>query len=171
MSIARGYRLREWKHIFGDRCAAADVGVHANANKLMDWAHCPHHRPFSHDYVSPKRGGIGQNHPISDYTIMRDVSVGHDERVIADAGHSSAFWRAAVDGDKFTNDVVLTYSQMGRLAGVSNILRSETNGRKGEEVIVGADRGGPFHHYVRREFAVFADFYIWPDDAVGPDFT
>ena len=60
---------------------------------------------------------------VADDAIMRDMGVGHDQRVAANASQSAALDGAAVDGDKLANLVVVANLEARRFTGVSDVLR------------------------------------------------
>ena len=86
---------------------------------------------------------------ISNRTIMRDMDVSHEQRVIAHASYSAALHRAAIDGDKLTNLVVVSHFQTGRLPGIGQILRRHADRTKRIKAIVRADRGRSLDSHVR----------------------
>ena len=100
---------------------------------------------------------------------MRDVGVGHDEVVAAEASQASAFDGAAIDGDEFADDVVVPDFKARGLAVVADILRREADGRKRKEVIMRPDFRGPIDRNVGDQVAGFAKFDVWADGAVRAD--
>src|SRR5439155_14813150 len=113
--------------------------------------------------------GIGQNDMVVDRAVMGDVAVGHDERVIADAGQASALCSAAIDGDKFADGVVVADFEARGFALVAQVLRGESDGGEWEEAIAGADLRRAFDYDVRNKFAVFAECDVRADGAVRAD--
>ena len=65
--------------------------------------------------------------------IVRDVGVSHDQHVAAHAGQSAAFHRAAVDGDKLANLVVVADLEPRGFAGVGEVLRRHADRAEGKE--------------------------------------
>ena len=47
--------------------------------------------------VPGERGAVGHDHVVADRAVVRDVGVGHEEAVAADARQPAALDRAAVD--------------------------------------------------------------------------
>src|SRR6266699_753895 len=107
MGVAGGNGFGKGKHIAGDGGAASNEGVGTDANKMVHRTKRTHRGPFFDDDVASQSCGIRQNHVVADYAVMGNVGVGHDERVAADAGQASAFYRAAIDGHKFADSVVV----------------------------------------------------------------
>ena len=97
--------------------------VRPDADKVMDRAQRSHHRPLSDRDVAAQGRGIGQDDVVADDAIVRDMGVGHDQRVAANAGQSAALDGAAVDGDKLANLVVVADLEARRFAGVGDVLR------------------------------------------------
>src|SRR5947208_2058137 len=138
MGVAGGNGFGKGKHVAGDGGATANEGVGTNAHKMVYRAKRANRRPFFDDYMASQSCGVGQNNVIADYAIMRDMRVGHDERVIANAGQASALCRAAIDGDKFADGVVVADFKARRFAFVTQVLRGESDGRERKKAIARA---------------------------------
>ena len=118
----------------------------------------------------PAQGrAIDQHGVILDHAIVTDVGVGHDEQVAANFGEASALRRAAINGHKLADFVVIADLEAGWFAFVSDVLRRHTDGAEGKESVVGADSGRSFDGHMRRQTATFAKFDVGPDHAIGPD--
>ena len=117
----------------------------------------------------PEGCGIGQNDVVADDAIVRDVSVGHHQRVAADASHPAALDRAPVDGDKLANLVVVADLEPRGFAGVGDVLRRHADRAEGKEAIVRADFRRSFDGDVRNQMAAFAQFDLRPNHAIGAD--
>src|SRR5206468_12204837 len=89
MGVAGGNGFGKGKHVAGDGGAASDEGVGTNANEMVHRTKRAHRGPFFHDYVASQSCGVRQDDVVADYAVMGNVRVGHDERVIADAGQAS----------------------------------------------------------------------------------
>ena len=48
--------------------------------------------------VPGERGAVGEDHAVAHLAVVRDVGVGHEQVVVADAGDAAALGGAAVDG-------------------------------------------------------------------------
>ena len=171
MGVASGNGFGKGKHVAGDGGAASDKGVGTDANKMVHRTKRAHRRPFFDDDMASKSCGVGEDDVVADDAIMCDVGVGHDQRVIADAGQASALCSAAIDGDKFADGVVVADLKARRFTFVAEVLWGQSNGRKREEAVAGADCRGAFNDYVRNEFATFSEFDVRANGAVGADFA
>src|SRR6185312_7309042 len=101
--------------------------------------------------------------------IVRDVSVGHDQRVTAHARHPAALDGAPVDGDKLANLVVVADLEPGGFAGVSDVLRRHADRTEGKEAVVRADFRRSLDGDVRNQMAAFAHFDFRANHAIGAD--
>ena len=156
MGVAGGNGFGEGKHVAGDGGAASDEGVGTDANKMVHRTKRAHSSPFFHDDMASQSCGVGEDNVVADYAIVRNMRVGHDERVIADAGEASTLCGAAIDGDKFADGVVVADFKARRFAFVTQVLRGESDRRKRKKAISRADRCGPFDGNVGDQFATFA---------------
>jgi len=106
---------------------------------------------------------------VSDKAIVRDVGVGHDQRVAAHAGEPAAFDRAAINCDELANLIVIADFETGGLARVGQVLRRHPDRTEWEETIVRADPAWAFDGHVRNQAAVFAQFHFRADHAIRAD--
>src|SRR5581483_11762284 len=127
----------------GDGGAAADVRMRANANELVNRAERADDRPFFHRDMSGESGPIYQHGVIADYRIVANMRIRHDQRVIPDASHTAALYRAPVQGYIFAHHVVVADLQASRFAVVADVLRVETNRTEWKELVIRAYIRGP----------------------------
>src|SRR5207248_2766471 len=113
-----------------------------------------HNGPFFHGNVASQRGSVGEDHMISNNAVMRHVGIGHDQRVIPDASQAAALYSSAVDSHEFANCVVIADLKPCGLALIADVLRTQSDGRKWKEAIVGADHARSVHRYVRDQFTI-----------------
>ena len=165
--VAFGGSLRKWQHILRDRRSSADIGVCANSYELVHRTEGPHHGPILHRDMPPKSRSIGHDDMVANDAIMRDVRVGHEERVIPHAGQAAAFDRAPIDGDEFPNLVVIADLQACWFAGITDVLRCKADRTERKESVIGADSGWPPHGHVRDKVAAFPQFHIRADHTIG----
>jgi hypothetical protein len=170
-SATFGSGFREGKDVASDRRPAADECMRADANKMVHRTKRSHRGPFFHDDVSAQSCGVGEDDVVSDHAIMRNVGVGHDESVAADASEASAFHGATIDGDEFADGVVVADFEARGFVFVTQILRRESDGGKREEAVARADLRGAFNGDVGDQLAVFAEFDARADGAVRADFA
>ena len=82
----------------GDRRSAADVTMRADAHELVHGAERCQYRILLDDDVSGESSAVYEHGVIADLAVVSDMRVGHDERVVANAGSPATFFRAAADG-------------------------------------------------------------------------
>ncbi len=80
---------------------------------------------------------------------MGNMNVGHDPVVITQPGNALILRRAAIDSDKFTNGIAITYLQAGRLAAVLLVLGSSTDRGKLVDVAIPANAGMTRDNHMR----------------------
>src|SRR5579863_6179362 len=85
LHIAGGGSLGEWKNVAGDGRPAADKRVRADANEVMHGAECAYLGPLADRDVAAESRCVGQDDVVSDFAIMSNVSVSHDQDVAAHA--------------------------------------------------------------------------------------
>jgi hypothetical protein len=57
------------------------------------------------------RDRVGEDNPVSNDTVVGDVTVGHKKAAIADRGLAAPFAAAKIDGGELAKDVVVTNTQ------------------------------------------------------------
>ena len=112
--------------------------MRSDAHVLVHRAERAYHCPLFHSDMSRQRGAVDQHGVIADYTVMPNVGIRHDKRVVADTGDAPAFQCAAVDGDVLADHVAVADFQSSGLAVISNVLRVATDHRKREDLVIGA---------------------------------
>ena len=96
---------------------------------------------------------------VTNYAVMRDVTVSHDPVIVANNRLTDILGRAATDSTKFANRIPITDAETCRLTGVLLVLRVITDRRKLIDMIIFA--------YFRR--AVDHDVAVDPCTAVYLD--
>src|SRR5262245_23912736 len=100
---------------------------------------------------------------------MGHVGIGHDQRVVADASESATFYRATIEGDKFTNLVVVSDFEARGFAGIGKILRRHANRAERKEAILNTDFGRSLDRNMRNQVASFTEFHVGANHAVRPN--
>src|SRR5262249_28194181 len=137
----RGYFSKR-QHVLSDHCAAAYIGMGADAHKLMHAAQRADYGPLLDGYVAGHGRAVDQHDAVSHHGIVADVRVGHEQGVTAHAGNSAPFTRPTVDGDALADDVVIPHLQACLLTPIADVLRLDADGAVREEAVVGADLRG-----------------------------
>src|SRR6266478_84228 len=169
MRPALGRRLREGQHVPRNGRTSADNGMRADTHEMVHRTKRADAGPVFNGNVPAERGGVGHDDMASNLAIMSDVSVGHDQVMVADLREPAAFYRAAIDGNELANLVVIADFQARRFARVRDVLRRQADRREREESIVDADLRRSFHGDVRHQVAALAQFDPRPNYAVGSD--
>src|SRR5437588_4088721 len=148
---ALGGRPREWQHIPRYGCAPADEGMRSYTHEVVYGAQCSNASPVFDGYVSPERGRVRHDDVTANLAIVGDVGIGHDQVVVANPGASPALYRAAVDGDKLADLVMVADLQPCRFARVGDVLRRQANRSEREKAVVRANFGGPSDRKLRTQ--------------------
>src|SRR5262249_12921549 len=134
--LAGGGYFSERQHVLRDHSSAADVGMRADAHKLMHAAQRADHGPLFDRYVAGHSSAVDQHGAVSHHGIVADMRVGHEQGMAAHAGDSAAFDGATVDGDTLADDVVVSHLQAGLFAPIADVLRLDADGAVREETVV-----------------------------------
>ena len=127
VGVAGGNGFGKRKHVAGDGGAATNEGVGTDANKMVHRAKRAHRGPLFDDYVASQRCGVGQNDVVADRAVVGNVGVGHDQRMIADAGQASALSGAAIDGDELAYGVVVADFEARWFVLIAQVLRDQSD--------------------------------------------
>src|ERR1700737_3705251 len=140
-----------------------------NPHKMMHRAQRPYVCPVFHGYMPAERSRVRHNDVTANLAIVRNVGIGHDQVVVADPGASPALHRAAVDGDKLADYVMVADLQPCRFTRVGDVLRRQANRSKREETIVRANCRGAFDRDVRSKTAALANLDLGPNHTIRSD--
>ena len=69
-----------------------------------------------------QHGIVGHDHPISDFAIVRDMAIGHDQAIVADA-YDRIFLAGRIDRHKFPDLAIFTDDDIGFFPAKLEILR------------------------------------------------
>jgi len=100
---------------------------------------------------------------------MSDMSVSHNQRVVAHTRQPAAFCGAAADGHAFPDHIVVANLKTRGLARVTQILGCHADGCKRKKAVARADRGWPFDGHVGEQLTIFSDFDLGPDHTIWAD--
>ncbi len=147
-----------------DSAHSADHGHFSDADELVDTGHASDGDVVFDGDVAGDADVVGDGDVVLDLDIVAKVDHGHEVVVVADFGEFALFG-SAVDGDVFSEDVVVANLEVGGLAFVLSVLGVAANdGALGEDVVF-ADGGVGFDGHVGVEFAPV------PDHGSGFDIT
>ena len=122
-----------------------------------------------HMNVSGELRAVFENDAVADDAIVRDVRVGHDEIVAADARDVAAFVRAAVGGGKFAEFIGVAHFEPGALAVIGEVLRIAADGGERIKMVVAAKSRRAAHHRVVIDNAAVAEFHFVADNGESAD--
>ena len=112
----------------------------------------------------------GKDAVVSDYTIVGDVHIGHNQGVAADPGDElAAGLGAPVDSGALAYGHVVTHLDIGNLPFVFQVLRDGTDHGAREYLAVPAHPYITIDHRVRMDLATVADLYIIVDECEWSD--
>ena len=148
--------------------AAAGDGVAADAAELVDGGEPAEDGVVADFDVSSQGAVVGKDDMIADHAVVGDVRVGEKVPAAADDGFRAG-QGAAVDRAEFAEGIAVADFEVGRFAGVFEVLCFLSDGGVGKKEIAAADGGRAHHGDVVLEFGVFADDGVGSDDAVGAD--
>src|SRR5437762_1203597 len=97
------------------------------------------------------------------------MDVRHKEIMIPDSCVPTAAFCSAVNIHVFAKDVVVAYRKKRFFAFELEVLRLESDGSEGVELIVLADRRRPFDDHVGFEAATISNLHAAADTAVRAD--
>ena len=90
------------------------------------------------------RGVIDQNIVISDDAIVTNMNVGHEQVIGANAGFSVILYRAPMDRDTFSEDIIITNDEMGFLTPKFHVRGVFAKGSKLKNLIIFANNRWAF---------------------------
>ena len=118
--------------------------------------------------VAGQANRVGEDDVIAQLAVVSDVRVAEEESVGADAGGGLRNG-AAVHGGVFTEHIVVADLEVGRLAGILQVLGLAADAREGKELIALAEGGRAFEHHIGVEHAVITQNHIRAHHAEGAD--
>jgi hypothetical protein len=112
---------------------------------------------------------VGEDGVVADLAVVREVHVGHDPVVVADARDARILHRAAVDGAELAEGVAVPDLDPGRLALVLLVLRRRADRDEVPDGVAPADARVAVEHHVRADEAASAHFHVLADDRKRAD--
>lgn len=171
VGVAGGCGFRKGQNIAGDGRATSDERIGADMHEMMHGTKRADNGVILDDNMTAEGRGVCHDYIIPDLAIMRDVGISHDQVMAANTSYAAAFYRSAVDGDKFANGVVISDLETCGFAGVSYVLWRETDRTKWKKAVIGTNFARPLEGDMRLKMAPFAEFDVRPDYAIGTNFA
>jgi uncharacterized protein (DUF2336 family) len=119
--------------------------VGADAHELMNHREAAEDGPVANMHMAGELGVVGEDGTVADLAIMRQMHIGHDPVVVAQASDAGILRGAAIEGAELPDRVASPIS-VGRFAGVFLVLRLFADGAELEDAIVAAHAGVPGQH-------------------------
>src|ERR1043166_8112872 len=127
-------RQRKRQRIFDNDRVTTDVSLFANAAELMDTGVSTDVRAILDHDVARERRSISHDDAVADQAIVRDMRLGHDEAIVADACDHAAACGAAMNRNELTDLISCADARLRRFAFVLEILRREADRDKRKNV-------------------------------------
>lgn len=134
--------------------------------KLVNTTKASADHPIPDVNVAGQRCVVGQNGLIADYTVMRDMTIGHDPVVVTECCFAGILRRASANRAKLSNRVPVAYDKARRFARVLLVLGVVPDGRELIDVIVFANCRRTMDDHVTIDFRAAADFNSIADHRV-----
>ena len=140
--------------------------VRAYAHELVHAGQSAQECPVADMHVAAQRRPVRHDGVAADLAIVRDMHVGHDPVVVADARDAGILHRAGIEGAEFAYRVVVADLQARRLAGVFLVLRDCAHRTELEDAICLADAGVPLDDDMRPDHRPGADLHMLAYDGI-----
>ena len=140
--------------------------MRADVAELMHPGIAAENCPVVYMHVPPKLRIVGEDRPVAHLAIVRDMHVGHDPVVVADAGHARVLYGSGVERTVFADGVAVADGQFGRLAAVFFVLRLFAERTELEYPVAATDPRPTGNHHMRADPGVVADFDVLADDGI-----
>src|SRR3989344_5141692 len=161
------------QQIRGDilECHRGDAGhgVSAHATELMNHGKATEDDIILDGDMPRQAGAVGENRMIADTAVVRDMTIRHDEIVMADPRHTAAGNGAATERAILPDDVTVADLQPGRLALVTQMLGGVPQRRELIDSVVFSDARRSVDHDMRADPGVIADLHARADNAERPE--
>src|SRR5215217_2089891 len=141
----------------------------ADTGKLVDDAGATKDHIVTDMAVTGDADVIGHDDVVADDRVVRNMSAGHDQAIIADLGQHSTAFGPRIDGDRFADGAALADHEARRLAVILEILRPMADGRERIDLRSGTDLGMPIDGHVRNQFDIVMQHDIIADNAERAD--
>jgi hypothetical protein len=157
------------RHVLSDFRARRDESMGADTAELMHPAHTGGHDPFLQHAMAGDFRRIRNDRVVPDLAIVRDVSVVHQQHMIAYTRNHPAAGSAAMNRRELADTVVVTDFQTRSFALILQILRVGTNGGKLEDPIASSDGGLALDYGIGTDYGLGSDADVGANDGTGTD--
>src|SRR5690606_7859713 len=112
---------------------------------------------------------VGDDGMAADLAVMRNMHIGHDPVVVAQASHAHVLRRPRIDGDVLAYGVAVADLEPGGFVAVFLVLGNAADGAETIEIVVCTYRGVAVDDTMRAHGGARPDHDVITDDAVWPD--
>src|SRR5207244_9810083 len=116
--------------------------------------------------VTGERRDIGKDRVVADLTVVRDMHVGHDPVVVADARDARVLHGAAAESATFADGVAVADLERGRLPTVFLVLGRSAERTESENSILSSYARSPLDHHVRPDRGPLPYLDVHADDRI-----
>ena len=165
--VARGGNV--WRQVL------EQDGSHCGDSMRSDRDVLVHDRETAQDRVVPdadvagKLCVVGEDRIVANLAVVREVHVGHDPVVVAQAGDGGILRGSAIERAELSDGVAVAYLHRSGLAGIFLVLGRGPNRAERKNPVVRANSGSPVDHNMRSHVGVGAQFHFPADDRIWPD--
>src|SRR5215831_8334271 len=163
-------RTHEGRKILSEGATPTDHRIGAYTDVLMNPAEAPDDGIVSDRDMSGQGGRVRHNQMITQPTIVSHVDIGHQKILIPDGRHTASLHRPSIDCDIFAENIVVAYHDLGRLAGVPQMLWRTPDRRKWVQVAAFSNLSPSIHAHMGDKFGSFADLDVLADHAIRPHY-
>jgi hypothetical protein len=128
-----------------------------HSTKLMHTGECSDRRVVSDINVPSQGSSVGKNDVIPYVAIVSDMNTRHQEISTSEYRLATPSRGSSIDGNEFSDDVVITNLEKGLLASILEVLRIGTDGAVAVEPVISADFGRALDDSERPHRAIFPD--------------
>jgi len=149
---------------------AAEVAEFTDRNQVMHPAGAHHIDVVAADDVAGEHAIVGEQAIVPNLHVVGEVRVDHEKIAVADTGHSAAFFRAQVDGNRLSENVVL--ADLDACVGSTKfaILRRTTDHGIWMKFVIRTNRGVADDHDMAQQLTTGPDLDMRADEAKRTDF-
>src|SRR5579859_7389905 len=163
-------RHHKWRHVLHHLRATANHRHFADPAKLVDGRQPAYHRVILHHHVARQRRHVRHDDVVAEHAIVRDVAVGQNVIVRADARDLAVTGRA-VNRDIFAERVVIADFHARDAALPFQILRLQPEAREWKNFIPLSQLRVSVNDDVRMQLAAGGQGDMFPDDTIRTDVT
>jgi hypothetical protein len=162
---------RERQSVLHHHRVTADVSFATDTTELMHAGISADIRAIIYRDMTGKRGGVGHNDMIAKHTIVRDMSLGHQEAIITDLRQSPATRGATMDSHELPDARAAADYGLCFLTGELQILRRQPNRNKRMYIRLITDVRAAINHTMRLNDDAFAQDHIVANYGVRSNLT